>query len=172
MMIKFVRFNIYLCLGLGLIFLATGCQSSKKKKDVTTLELHLEVNKDGAEDNVTVPIFRDQPVYVNVDKEFFLDTPDISEAKVVDDLGGFKLRLQFNWRGTLILNSVTSANLGKRIGVVCHFGKNRWLAAPVIRRQITDGVLEFTPDASREEADEIAKGLNTAAAKLKKEDKF
>ena len=171
MKIKFARFNIYLCLSLGLMWLGAGCQSDKKK-DVTTLELHLEVNKDGSEDNVTVPIFRDHPIFVNMDKEFFLDGVDVSEAKVVDDLGGFKIRLQFNWRGTLVLDSATTANVGKRVGVVCHFGQTRWVAAPVIRKQIADGVFEFTPDASREEAEKIVKGLNDVAADLKKKDKF
>jgi hypothetical protein len=41
----------------------------------------------------------------------------------------------------------------------------RWLAAPVISHRIGDGVLVFTPDATREEAEEIALGLNNVAKK-------
>ena len=42
----------------------------------------------------------------------------------------------------------------------------RWLAAPLVQTHITDGLLVFTPDATREEADQIAAGLNTVAKKL------
>ena len=44
-----------------------------------------------------------------------------------------------------------------------------WLAAPLIRRPIADGVLTFTPDASREEAEKIVKGLNNVTEKIKKD---
>ena len=42
----------------------------------------------------------------------------------------------------------------------------RWLAAPVISHRISDGVLVFTPDATREEAEEIALGLNNVSKKV------
>ena len=174
MMIKFMRFNIYLLLAAGLVLLGVACQSSgkKKKKIMTALELHLEVNKDGAADNETISIFRDNPIYINVDKEFFLDSADIIESTVVEDAGGFRIRLKFNDRGSMILTGVTQANLGRRIGIFCSFGQARWLAAPMIRKQIADGVLTFTPDTTRAEADLIVKGLNDAAAELAKKEKL
>ena len=171
MMIKFVRFNIYLCVAISLL-LATGCQTQRKKKDLTTIELHLEVNRDGGEDNAVVPVLRDHPMMVNVDQTAFVDGVDLVEASLVDDMGGFKLRLKFNWRGTQLLNSITSANPGKRIAVNCNFGESRWLGAPLIRKPLTDGVLTFTPDASREEVEKIVKGLNNVVAEMKKKDKF
>jgi murein DD-endopeptidase MepM/ murein hydrolase activator NlpD len=39
----------------------------------------------------------------------------------------------------------------------------RWLAAPIITRRISNGVLVFTPDCSREEADQLVLGLNNVA---------
>ena len=39
----------------------------------------------------------------------------------------------------------------------------RWLAAPSINRLVANGTLTFTPDASREEAEQLVKGLNLAA---------
>ena len=42
----------------------------------------------------------------------------------------------------------------------------RWLAAPRISQRIKDGVLVFTPDATREEAERIVRGLNNVAIKL------
>jgi preprotein translocase subunit SecD len=171
MMINFVRFNIYLCLGF-LLLLNAGCGSTggDKKKNLTTLEFHLEINADGSADNQTVSVFRDHPMELTIDREPFLDGTDVSEARVVDDLGGFKIRLQFNWRGTQLLASTTQANRGKRIAIVCFFGKTRWLGAPMIRNAVTDGVYTFTPDCSRDEADTIVKGLNDVAAETKKKD--
>ena len=56
------------------------------------------------------------------------------------------------------------------IAIFSQFGEEmkdyRWLAAPVINRRISDGVLVFTPDATREEAEEIALGLNNVAKKV------
>jgi preprotein translocase subunit SecD len=174
MMINFARFNIYLSLALALTMAAgSGCQTKKNKdKDMTLIELHQEVSQDGASDNESVPIFREHPIYVNVDKSAFLDTPDVIEAKVLDELGGFVIQLKFNWRGTQLLDAMTNANRKKRIAIRCIWGPSRWLASPVISRPITDGTLTFTPDASREEADRIVKGLNEVAAKLKKEEKL
>jgi hypothetical protein len=37
---------------------------------------------------------------------------------------------------------------------------------------ISDGIIEFTPDASRAEADRIVRGLNNLVAKVKKLNQF
>ena len=52
------------------------------------------------------------------------------------------------------------------------FGEMRWLAAPMITRQIQDGIFVFTPDASREEAERIVRGVNNVVAKLNKKFTF
>ena len=49
---------------------------------------------------------------------------------------------------------------------ISDLAENRWLAAPVIPSRIGNGVLTFTPDASREEADQIVLGLNNVAKKV------
>src|ERR1700686_4020255 len=128
MMIKFVRFNIYLCLTLGLLF-ACGCEtlSGSKKKEATVVELHLEADANDGSDSKPVQINRDNPFTVNVDSDAFVETSDIVEAKVVDDLGGFSIKLKFNWRGTALLDSLTTANKGKRVARYCKFGQARWL---------------------------------------------
>ena len=177
MMIKFGRFNIYLCLALGLLF-ASGCQTpaekekKKKEKEVTLIELHMEVNRDGGTDNEVVAINRDPPIHVNVDKNPFVDTGDVTEAVLMEDLGGFAIRLKLNWRGTQLLEGMTTANRGKRIAVFCTFGPSRWLASPIIQKRISDGVFTFTPDASREESERIVRGLNNAAKKIKKDEEW
>lgn len=175
MMNKFGRFNIYLCIALGLL-LACGCQTpaekekKKKDKEFSLIELHMEVNRDGSSDNEPVSINRDPPIYVNVNKTAFVDSNDITEAVLVEDLGGFGIRLKFNWRGTQLLEGMTTASRGKRIAVFCTFGPSRWIASPVIQKRIEDGVFTFTPDASREEAERIVRGLNNVAKKIKKDE--
>jgi preprotein translocase subunit SecD len=174
MMIKVHRFNKYFlpALAMALAVVVAGCQSSKAKKKMTAtlIELHLEANQDSSSDHMPITISRDPPVVINVEKEGFVDGGDVAEARVVEDALGFKLQLQFNWRGTQLLESATAANRGKRIAVFCAFGPTRWLGAPQIRNKISDGVLTFTPDATREEADRIVKGLNEVAAEIKKKE--
>ncbi len=90
----------------------------------------------------------------------------------MEEPGGlFSIRLKFNWEGTAILDSFTSSNPGRRIAIMGDFGGKRWLASPLIRQRISNGVLTFTPDATREEADKIVRGLNNVAREVKKGEK-
>ncbi len=174
MKIRLQRFNIYL---LGTLTVAAallcGCRStgdSKPKKLLSTLRLHLEANRDGTKTTKPVPIYRQKPVWLNVQVEPFLSEAFVSSAKVVDAVGGFELRIQFDDFGTPLLEQFTTANRGRKIAIFSQFGDKikdyRWLAAPVINQRITDGVLAFTPDATREEAEEIALGLNNVSKKV------
>jgi 3-methyladenine DNA glycosylase AlkC len=76
-------------------------------------------------------------------------------------MGGFIVSIQFERRATLILEQFSATNPNKHIAVAAQWGEKeketRWLAAPLINRRITDGVLTFTADATREEADEITR---------------
>lgn len=177
MMIKFARFNLYLCVAFALLL--SACKSSpdekkekQEKKDVSYLELHLEVNRDGSSDNEEITINRASPYTINVDKMPFVDSADLDQAVVVDDLGGFAIVLKFNWRGTQLLDGATASNHNKRIAIFARFPKTRWLASPLITKRIGDGVLQFTPDCTREEADRLVRGLNNVAKKIKKDDKL
>lgn len=173
MKIWVARFNIYL-----LIVAATclaGCKTTeekKKDKEAATLRFHLEINPDGTERNSGVPIYRENPITVNVVRDPFLTEGDIDTVSVVDVIGGFSIRVQFNRHGMLVLDMVSAANKGKRIGIQSLFVESRWLAAPVITRHIQDGVLVFTPDATREEAERIVRGVNNVVKKLKKKFTF
>src|SRR5277367_5110375 len=143
MKIRSARFNLNLFLALPLIFIA-ACSSPEKKKEKAEakeksyLDLHLEVNRDGSKDNEEITIGRTSPYTINVDKSAFVDSGDLDEAVVVDDIGGFVIRLKFNWRGTQLLDGVTSANHNKRIAVFARWPETRWLASPVIHRRIAD----------------------------------
>jgi preprotein translocase subunit SecD len=115
-------------------------------------------------------IFRQSPIDVTVEKTPFLTEGSIAEAKLVNAMGGFEISVQFDRQGMWLLEQYTSANRGRKIAVLCQFGKDlkehRWLAAPVISKHISDGLFVFTPDASREEAEEIVLGLNNVAKEM------
>jgi len=165
------RFNIYLLLVLAPVLIC-GCQSpeSKKKRELASISLHLETNPDRTDRSETVPVLREHSFPVNIEKTAFINEAHLAEASVIDAMGGFALRLKFDRQGTWLLEQYTAQYAGRRVAIFAQFGEKmkeaRWLAAPVMGRRVTDGVLTFTPDATRGEADEIVLGLNNVAKKL------
>jgi preprotein translocase subunit SecD len=168
MMIRILRFNSYLALAL-MFALAAGCKSTKPRKlKEASLRLHLEVNPDGSDRNEPIPVGRQQPFQVNVEKRAFLTEFNIERASVVDTMGGYSITVQFDKEGTWLLEQYTTANRGKRVAIAAEFGEMRWLAAPVMNQRIANGLLVFTPDTSREEAERLVGGLNNFAVKVRK----
>lgn len=175
MKFRVVCFNLYLAI--ACLLAVTGCASGgkkKKEKEATTISLHLEARPDGTDKTAAVPIYREKPVYVTIIKEPFLDEGAIDSARVVDEPGGlFHLELKFDWRGTMILDGITTDNHNRRVAVLAAFGNGpRWIAAPIIRQRMGNGTFSFTPDATREEAERIVRGLKNIATELKKQDKL
>jgi len=174
-MIRWDRFNIYLLGALAAAVTATcGCRSPEERQQrklLSTLRLHVEASRDGTQANEAVPVYRAKPAWIRITKTPVLTEANVSEAAVVDAVGGFALRIQFDHEGTVLLNQCTAMNRGRKIAIFSQFGNelkdSRWLAAPVISRHITDGVLVFTPDATRAEAAEIALGLNNVVRKVR-----
>lgn len=174
MMIRVFRFNTYLnlALALGLASVA-GCASDKKekkysKRDEASLRLHLEVNPDGSERSGPITVGRQAPFMVNVEKKAFLTEFNVARVELVDTLGGWAMAVHYDQEGGWLLEQYTTANKGRRVAVAAEFGQLRWLAAPLITQRIGDGVLLFTPDASREEAERIISGVNRVAALVRK----
>lgn len=169
------RFNTYLAALVALAFLC-GCQTEKSKKShiVAALRLHQELRPDPAGHTEDAVINREHPIKISVDKEPFLTEAKVKEARVLDTLGGFALSIQFDRQGAWLLEQYSAATKSKHIAIYCQFigpneeklNQGRWLAAPRIQARITDGLLIFTPDATREEAEQIALGLNNVAEKL------
>ena len=141
----------------------------KSGKELTTLSLHLEVNRDGTDRNAPVSVFRENPMLINAERTSFLNEGRIVKATLDEDPDGLvSIRIHFDRSGGWLLENITSANSGKHIVIFSQFGDARFLAAPIINARITDGVFIFTPDASRTEAERIVRGLNNVAAKLQK----
>jgi len=159
----------------AMLALHCSCQSPKtnRKKIFSTLRVHLEAGQEAPERNQQVLISRANPVSVNVQKSPFLTEASVKEAKLVEVVGGFALSVKFDVQGGWLLEQFSTANLGKHFAIFSQFpipsnekmAEGRWLAAPRINKRIADGVLVFTPDATREEAEQIALGLNNLAQK-------
>jgi len=175
MMIRWERFNTYLLAAVAAAAaVVCGCESTGKpgsKKLLSVLRLHVAASPDATGAQKTITVYRQNPVNISVEKQPFLSEGNVAEAKVIDVVGGFALSIKFDQLGTSLLEEYTAANRGRRIAVFTQFGEkiehSRWLAAPVIGR-IADGVFTFTPDATREEAEQIALGLNNLARKVQK----
>jgi hypothetical protein len=174
------RFNIYLLLALVAVSLC-GCRTGKTEEDkksklLATLRVHLEATGDDTFGSVTVPIYRASPVDITAEKDAFLTEAHVASARVVSALGGFELQIQLNRQGTWLLQNYSASNPGKHYAIFTQFGekgkKSRWLAAPIFSRVMSNGILQFTPDASREECDEIATGLNNLAKKNESNEKW
>lgn len=179
MKIRANRFNLYLIVLLGLVVIVAGCRSpqskekSKEKKLLSTLRLHRELPPDPLGRTEKAEVDRQSPVQFTVEKEPFLTEARVKQAKVIDVEGGFALQIQFDRQGSWLLEQYT-AQPNKHILVLSQFcnpgedkiNAGRWLAAPMFQTHITDGLFIFTPDATREEAQRIAIGLNNVAKKL------
>ena len=97
---------------------------------------------------------------------------NIVAARVFDTPGGFAIEVRFDETASWILEQYSAANSGRHFVIFGQWGdklaNGRWLAAPTITRRIGNGVLAFTADVSREEADRLVLGLNNVAKKIHK----
>ncbi len=170
MKVRLVRINLYLLLITTLWWV--GCKTTEERqhaKEASTFRLYLEGPREGGSNQRSgVAVYRQSPVYVNVEREPFLNEGDVDSASVVDMPGGYAIQVQFNGHGALVLEGATVAHKGQRLVARSDFGESRWLAAPLITRRISNGLFVFTPDATREESERIVRGLNNLVAKIKK----
>jgi len=167
MKIGFWAFNTYLLLLAGLV---VGCHTpeQKKKKELSTFRMHIEVNPDSTGHSTIVNIGRSEPFPVNTENQPFITENQVESAAVIDGLGGFQIMVQMNKQGKWLLEQYTLASRDKRAAIFSNFGDTRWLAAPKFTRKISDGVLVFTPDCTREEAERIVHGLNNMVHEIEK----
>ncbi len=165
------QFNIYLALA-ALLGLMCGCQTGPGEKVMGALRVHIEVNPDPAGTSQTISMLRSDPVLISIKREPILTEANVVVAKVVDATGGFAIEIQFDENGGWLLEQYSAANPGCHFVVFGQWGEKldngRWIAAPIITRRISGGKLVFTPDCSREEADQLVLGLNNATKAIHK----
>jgi preprotein translocase subunit SecD len=176
MIIGVGRFNAYLLLVVAA--LAIGCKSAEERRQArsqSTLRLHMEAAQGVSESDAVIEI---AGAKLSVNNDPFLDERSIITASVVDTRdGGFAIRVQYDKHGTLVLDSVTRSNRGRHFAIFTQFGhakleQTRWLGAPYIGSAIAGGVLLFTPNCTREEAEQVVEGLRNVAQQLGTKDEF
>lgn len=165
------RFNLFLAMAVLLASLC-GCSYFKKSDEPTgALRIHIEVAADNAAGSMsagqTVSVFRSDPVSVTIDKDPILTEANLVAAKVISTPDAPAIEMRFDENGTWILEQYSASNPGRHFVIYGQWGKKlkdgRWLAAPIITRRINDGILSFTPDMSRDEANQFVLGLNNVA---------
>lgn len=154
-------FNFYLLLALGACLLG-GCKTNKPKPPEAILRIHAEATEDTSFTRL-IKVFKDETVTLKVYQTPLLSEQDLLAAKVVNALGGFAIALKFSPTGKWQLDQYTSLNIGRHYAIFAMFGKDpvitRWIAAPIISDRISDGMIIFTPDCTREEAEEFIREL-------------
>jgi len=161
-------FNLFLLL---LLTAGAGCGSVAHSfgKKATILRLHIEAQPSPIGSTTEIAVYRVSPIRVSIEKSPILDEGSLESAELVDDQGTHQLRLKFTSHGRQMLDTYTTLNRSRRIFIFCSFGEHRWLGGPPAGR-ITDGILTFTPDATREECARILRGLNDVATEVKRQD--
>lgn len=170
MVSRLLRFNSNLLL-LLLVLAVAGCKTSpetKRKRQLATARVYLEVGPGFPGQNQKISVLRTAPLTLEVEKGPFLNELHVAAAQIVDTPAGFTLSLRLNQKGAWLLEQYTAANPNRHLAIRCQWGvapdvQDRWVAAPLITHRIKDGILAFTPDASRDEAEQIVIGLNNYA---------
>jgi hypothetical protein len=176
MKIRWHRFNIYLAVAVALV-LVCGCRSAegKRKRQPATLRLYVEDNPDRSKRTDSIAV---GGIQLNVQSEPFLTEAFIKQAEIINVTGGFAVKIQYDRHGSWVFEQLTGSNRGRRLAIFSQWvapnqtkvNKGRWLAAPLITTHTDNGMLVFTPDATREEADIIVLGLNNVAKKTHAEE--
>ncbi len=175
MMKRFWRFNLHFVVLLAVF--AVGCSSPDekvRKRQIASLRIHVEGRR-----NIMVEgpkaVFRNGTV-VNILNDAALSDMSLVSAELLEDqVGGFRIKLAFDEHGKSKLEAISINNREQRLAVFVSWstgskdkekaGEARWLAAPVMYSRNGSGILVFTPDATREEAEIIVRGLNKMVKK-------
>jgi len=164
-----MAFNFFLVVAAGALL--SGCatgEEHKKKKELSNIRIHIEADQGSGDRSSAVSVHRAAPILLNVERDPVLDEHNVIAAMVVDQPGGlFSIQLQFDRQGSWLLERASVVNGGKHFVIFSYFGETRWIAAPQIVGKNSSGRLTFTPDATREEAERLVRGLNNVAQKLK-----
>ena len=156
------------------VVLLGGCQAIKqaKSKTVSALRVHMEADSNKQSDTQTITLLRDDPVSFTIEKEPILTEASLIESRVIETQGGFAIQVHFDESSGMVLEQYSAANPGKHFLIWGQWGErisdSRWLAAPLITRRIVSGVLSFTPDMSRTNADRLVLGLNNVSKNINK----
>lgn len=149
---------------------AAKSKKEKKPKPIKMIRVHVESKHDLPERSVVAALETGEGLKINVEKLPILNESHMENAALLDSPGGYQLRLKFNSLGAKILESYTSAAVGRHLAVVCDVdGEARWLGLPLVRQRIGDGVLTFSPAVPRDIVVRLVDGLNGEIQRQRKQ---
>ena len=143
-----------------------GCATGRQAENLSTIRFFAGVNPDSSDRHRFVPLYQASELRIPVAKEPFLDEGHVRRASVEETVGGFRVRLEFDRRGSGLLRNASHQFRDRHIAIQAAFPETLWLGAPKMERAIDDGVFLFTPHLTREEARRLVDGLNALAEKL------
>ena len=144
-------------------------KEDKKKYSIT--KFFLETPRGSQTFVQEVEIYRAYPEKISIGTREFLDDRDFKDVSLVDtEDGSFKIEFVLNSDGSSILQDITTRYRWRRLVILTNFGDPRYMGAPKIERTISDGIVQITPDASREEAERFVLGMKNTIRKLKRKD--
>lgn len=175
---QYIKNTFWFVLCLFVMGIASGCKTttSDKPKDPSEVDpekylgkmrIFLEIHEDGIRSQ-KVKVLRRHPIEVSVDQSPILTESLMQNIKLVNNQYGYHLEIQFDQRGSWLLESYTATNGGKRLVVFVDYPEQQWIAAPLIRSRIAEGKLIIIPDANVEEANRIAMTVMNSIRKIKK----
>lgn len=165
-----LRFNLFFALALAVVL--CGCSTwFHKPRPTAALRVHIELSPANIANHVdaaqTISLLRADPVQVTIDKDPILTEANVVAARLIDTPESPAIEVRFDENGTWILEQYSASNPGGHFVIFGQWGKNiqdgRWLAAPIITKRISNGILSFTPDMSRAEAGQLVLGLSNVA---------
>jgi hypothetical protein len=141
----------------------TACNSAPKNAAI--LRMHLPASPAATPIRRMPVTIRTPALTLEVDRLPVLSEADLDHVDLTGEGDNFGIRLFFNTHGTIMLDTVSLNNRGQLLVIIINGVP---VAAPQLRERIVDGVFDFTPDISREEAEKIVKGLNASAEYIRK----
>lgn len=144
-------------------------RKSKKPKPVKHVRVYVETRHDIAERSLAATVGKSNPMAFQVEKLPILNEVHVEQAALIEEAGTYQVQLRFNSLGSRVLEAYSAGAVGRHFVIMTQIDEEaRWIAAPLIRRRLGDGVLRFVPDASREDMQRLVNGLNGEIAKKKK----
>ncbi len=145
-------------------------KKEKKKKPLKYFRVHVESRRDLPERTVLAKLHSDETVQVPVEKLPALNESHLKRAALIEEPGGYLVQFQFDSVGTKLLEAHSAAANGRHFAVAVDIdGETRWIAILLIRRRLSEGVLSFSPAASREDMDRLVRDLNKEIDRKRKQ---
>ena len=146
------------------LLVAGGCKS-KPPENAVTMTMHLPATVTTPQDRRVPVILRAPTMSFLVDGVAVFTEDDLDSAEFKEDAEGFRMRFTFNTAGTIRLDVLTNEHRGSLVVVYLN---NQPVGVPQLKHRIVDGMFEFTPNVSREEAELLIAGLNAMIEYKKK----